>query len=87
METRTRAHAVHRTKPELIAHELRSLIIGGEYLPGQRLILRELASEFACSEIPVREALNTLASARVSSRSRRMRARGFPASILMSSSS
>lgn len=53
---------IHRTKSELIAEELKILIVNGHFAPGQRLILREVAREFGCSGIPVREALNSLSA-------------------------
>ncbi len=62
METQARGRQVHRTKAELITHELRTQIFAGHLAPGQRLILREIAEDFGSSEIPVREALNSLAS-------------------------
>jgi DNA-binding GntR family transcriptional regulator len=54
--------ASHKTKAQVILNELRSLIVDGQLLPGQRLVQRKLAEKFGCSEIPVREALNSLAS-------------------------
>lgn len=62
MNIQQRPRPVHKTKSEIIMNELRNLIISGQLAPGQRLILREIAQEFGCSEIPVREALNSLAS-------------------------
>lgn len=62
MKIEHRPGMVHRTKAELIMHELRDLIFSGQLAPGQRLILREIAQGFGCSGIPVREALNSLAS-------------------------
>ena len=43
-----------------IAATLQSEIITGNYLPGQRLVERELAARFGVSSIPVREALQVL---------------------------
>jgi DNA-binding GntR family transcriptional regulator len=47
---------------EKIATQLQSEIIRGIYLPGARLVEREIASRFQVSSIPVREALQMLAS-------------------------
>jgi DNA-binding GntR family transcriptional regulator len=52
----------HRTKPQIVSDELRSRIIDGRLAPGQRIVLRQIASELGCSEIPIREALTSLAS-------------------------
>jgi DNA-binding GntR family transcriptional regulator len=52
----------YRTKTEMILETLRARIISGDLMPGARLILREIGTEFASSEIPVREALRTLAA-------------------------
>ncbi len=43
-----------------IYSELRRRILAGELEPGSRLVVRRLAEEFACSDIPVREALRLL---------------------------
>jgi DNA-binding GntR family transcriptional regulator len=40
--------------------ELRRRILGAELAPGSRLVVRRLAEEFGCSDIPVREALRSL---------------------------
>jgi DNA-binding GntR family transcriptional regulator len=50
------------TKKDFIARKLREKILAGEYAPGHRLKTRQLAEEFGTSEIPVREAINQLAS-------------------------
>jgi DNA-binding GntR family transcriptional regulator len=50
------------TKKDYIARRLREKILAGEYAPGHRLKTRQLAEEFGTSEIPVREAINQLAS-------------------------
>lgn len=47
---------------EEIARDLRDRIIRGEIVPGQRLIEREIASWYAISRTPAREALKQLAS-------------------------
>ncbi len=51
-----------RVRPlaEEIASALQNEIIAGQYLPGQRLVERELISRFSVSSIPVREALQQL---------------------------
>jgi DNA-binding GntR family transcriptional regulator len=43
-----------------IYRELRRQILAGELEPGSRLVVRRLAEEFGCSDIPVREALRSL---------------------------
>jgi DNA-binding GntR family transcriptional regulator len=40
--------------------ELRRRILAGELSPASRLVVRRLAEEFGCSDIPVREALRSL---------------------------
>jgi DNA-binding GntR family transcriptional regulator len=40
--------------------ELRRRVLAGELAPGSRLVVRRLAEEFGCSDIPVREALRSL---------------------------
>ena len=45
--------------------ELKSRLILGLYLPGDRLSMRKLAAEFGTSPMPVREALKRLASEQV----------------------
>jgi DNA-binding GntR family transcriptional regulator len=52
----------YRTKTDIVLETLRTRIISGELVPGARLILREIGEEFACSDIPVREAMRALAS-------------------------
>jgi DNA-binding GntR family transcriptional regulator len=52
----------YRTKTDIVLETLRARIISGELVPGARLILREIGEEFACSDIPVREAMRALAS-------------------------
>jgi DNA-binding GntR family transcriptional regulator len=48
------------TKTEFVYRTLRSAILDGQLVPGQRLRLAELASRYAISEMPVREALRKL---------------------------
>jgi DNA-binding GntR family transcriptional regulator len=52
----------YRTKTEIILDQLRQRINSGELVPGQRLVLRVVREEFACSDIPVREAMRALAA-------------------------
>lgn len=40
--------------------EVRRRILAGDLLPGSRLVVRRMAEEFGCSDIPVREALRSL---------------------------
>jgi DNA-binding GntR family transcriptional regulator len=48
------------TTRDYIASTLQDEIITGRYLPGQRLVERELAERFNVSSIPIREALQVL---------------------------
>lgn len=52
-----------RTKAQIVFDELRRRIVAGILEPGERLLLRPIAEEFECSEIPVREAFRSLAAA------------------------
>jgi DNA-binding GntR family transcriptional regulator len=52
----------YRTKTQIIVDAVRGRIMSGESVPGERLIIRAIADQFACSDIPVREALRTLES-------------------------
>ncbi|WP_337997754.1 GntR family transcriptional regulator [Oleispirillum naphthae] len=49
-----------QTKSGLVFEQLRSRIMEGIYLPGQKLTICRLAQEAQVSEIPVREALKAL---------------------------
>lgn len=51
-----------QSSPDVIAEALRQAIIEGKLLPGQTLRQENLASHFAVSRIPVREALRQLES-------------------------
>jgi DNA-binding GntR family transcriptional regulator len=53
--------AITKTRHEAAAERLRQAILHGRYQPGQRLKQQELAREFGCSVIPIREALHQLA--------------------------
>ena len=51
-----------RTKAQIVFDALRQRIVAGMLQPGTRLLLRSVAEEFECSEIPVREAFRSLAA-------------------------
>lgn len=55
--------AEYRTKTQIVMDALTARIVSGELAPGARVVLRPIAEEFNCSEIPVREAVRALASA------------------------
>lgn len=50
----------YRTRAQVILEEMRDRISTGVLAPGDRLLLKPMAEEFGCSEIPVREALRAL---------------------------
>ena len=50
----------YRTRAQVILEEMRDRISTGVLAPGARLLLKPMAEEFGCSEIPVREALRAL---------------------------
>jgi DNA-binding GntR family transcriptional regulator len=52
-----------RTKAQIVFDDLQQRIASGELVPGERLLLKSIAQEFGCSEIPVREAFRSLAAA------------------------
>lgn len=52
-----------RTLADQVYGSLRSRILAGEFEPGQRLRIREVAASFEVSTMPVRVAINRLASA------------------------
>ena len=54
--------ASHRTKQEFVYRTIRSAILRCELLPGERLVIEELAQRLDVSTIPVREALQLLQS-------------------------
>jgi DNA-binding GntR family transcriptional regulator len=56
------AAAAHLTKQQYAYETLRASILKGELAPGTRLVIDDLASRFAISIIPVREALRLLQS-------------------------
>jgi DNA-binding GntR family transcriptional regulator len=47
---------------DLVAGRIRTGIFAGRYLPGRKLIVRELSEEFGVSHTPVKDALNRLAA-------------------------
>lgn len=49
-----------RSKPEIVHDMLRDSIIHGEYKPGERLVIDEVAARLGVSQIPVREAVRQL---------------------------
>jgi DNA-binding GntR family transcriptional regulator len=49
---------------EYIYNELKQLLMIGEFVPGQKLTLPQLAEAFGTSQMPIREATNRLISAR-----------------------
>lgn len=54
--------AIPKTRHEAAAERIRRCIMAGEFRPGQRLKQLELARQFGCSVIPIREALHQLAA-------------------------
>lgn len=53
---------VFRSKPEIVHDLLRESIIRGDYRPGERLVIDEVAAKLGVSQIPVREAIRQLES-------------------------
>lgn len=51
---------VFRSKPAVVHDMLRESIIHGEYSPGERLVIDEVAARLGVSQIPVREAVRQL---------------------------
>ncbi len=49
-----------RSKKEIVYERLRKAIIQGEYEPGSRLVIDQLAGELGVSQIPIREAIRQL---------------------------
>ena len=54
--------ARHVPLSHAVVDELRSAIIGGEYVQGERLVEEEVAARFEVSRNPIREALRTLST-------------------------
>jgi DNA-binding GntR family transcriptional regulator len=51
-----------RSKKELVTATLRNAILNGEFTPGMRLVIDDLARQLGVSTIPVREALQQLSA-------------------------
>lgn len=51
---------IFRSKPAVVHDLLREQIIRGDYLPGARLVIDEVAAQLGVSQIPVREAIRQL---------------------------
>ena len=51
-----------RSKKELVTATLRNAILNGEFTPGMRLVIDDLAKQLGVSAIPVREALQQLSA-------------------------
>ncbi len=51
---------IFRSKPEIVHEMLRMSIIHGDYKPGERLVIDEVAARLGVSQIPVREAVRQL---------------------------
>ena len=51
-----------RSKKELVTATLRNAILNGEFTPGMRLVIEDLAKQLGVSAIPVREALQQLSA-------------------------
>ncbi|MCC2877727.1 GntR family transcriptional regulator [Lachnoclostridium pacaense] len=47
---------------DMVADKIRSNIYNGKYLPGKRLVVRELSEELGVSHTPIKDALNRLVS-------------------------
>src|SRR5690349_5103594 len=50
----------HSTVHEKVYDRIRDALVAGKMLPGQRIVIRELASALGTSMMPVREALRRL---------------------------
>jgi DNA-binding GntR family transcriptional regulator len=50
----------YRSKKEIVYEELRKAILRGDYPPGSRLVIDQLAVELGVSQIPIREAVRQL---------------------------
>ncbi|WEK46483.1 MAG: GntR family transcriptional regulator [Candidatus Andeanibacterium colombiense] len=58
----TKSSTANTSLPNLVADELRTLIVRGTLLPGEHLGQTQLAERFGRSKVPVREALKLLAT-------------------------
>lgn len=61
-QTVSRGAAANGSLPNIVADELRTLIVRGTLLPGEHLGQTQLAERFGRSKVPVREALKLLAT-------------------------
>lgn len=55
-------HSVQATVHARVYAELRKGLMNGDFIPGQRLVVRKIAERFETSAMPVREALRRLVS-------------------------
>jgi DNA-binding GntR family transcriptional regulator len=60
--TTSRPHSVQATVHARVYAELRQDLMNGDFIPGQRLVVRQIAERFETSAMPVREALRRLVS-------------------------
>jgi DNA-binding GntR family transcriptional regulator len=56
----TDSHLAHRPLREVVAEEIRAMIVSGAIAPGERLVEDKLAAELGVSRNPVREAIRSL---------------------------
>ncbi|HEY9215984.1 MAG TPA: GntR family transcriptional regulator [Ancylobacter sp.] len=56
------ARSAHGTTHTRVYTELKSALMNGDFVPGQRLVVRQLAERLETSPMPVREALRRLVS-------------------------
>lgn len=63
MKIKTRSGS-HETQRERVYHRIKLGLMAGDYEPGQKLTIAELAAELGVSATPVREALRRLAAER-----------------------
>lgn len=55
-------HYISVSLVDMVTDKIRSNIYSGKYLPGQRLVVREISEELGVSHTPVKDALNRLVS-------------------------
>lgn len=65
MQLQAALSAGPRTKQQFVYQTLRSAIVRNELMPGQRLIIEDIARQLKVSTIPVREALQLLQAERL----------------------
>ncbi|MCA9949582.1 MAG: GntR family transcriptional regulator [Anaerolineales bacterium] len=51
---------IFRSKNEVVYNELHQAILHGDYQPGERIVIDDVASQFGVSAIPIRESLRQL---------------------------